>query len=108
MVTDEVPPDELFMEYTGTATHLGLFTGEQQLFLNPDGSFTGSIVFTAANGDELWADFSGEYTSPMVDGSLTFTGGTGRFEDATGTVDFEGYTPDGVHITTAFDGWIRY
>lgn len=109
MVTDVVPPNELLIEYTGTATHLGRFTREEQLFLNPDGSFDGTIVFTAANGDELWLDFEGAFTSPTTaEGTYTFTGGTGRFEGASGGATFEAYTPDGIHVEATFTGTIRY
>src|SRR5262245_7845191 len=83
--TGVVPPNGLVIEYTGTATHLGRFTREERLFLNPDGSLTGTMVFTAANGDELWLDFEGALTSPTTaGGTYTFTGGTGRFQSASG------------------------
>lgn len=50
---------------------------------------SGEYVFTAANGDELYAEFSGEATllAPgflYVVETATFTGGTGRFSGATG------------------------
>lgn len=109
MVVGLVPPNGLVIEYTGTATHLGQFTREERLFLNPDGSFTGTMVFTAANGDELWLDFEGAFTSPTTaEGTYTFTGGTGRFEDATGEATFDAFTPDGVHVEATFEGTIRY
>lgn len=109
VVTGMVPPNGLVIESTGTATHLGRFTREERLFLNPDGSFSGTIVFTAANGDELWVEFEGAFTSPTTAvGTYTFTGGTGRFADATGEATFTAYTPDGVHVTATFEGTIRY
>ena len=108
-VTGFVPPNGLVIQYGGTATHLGLFTREERLFLFPDGSVTGTIVFTAANGDELWADVSGGFISPTnAEGTYTFTGGTGRFVNATGSATFEAYTPDGIHVAVAFEGTIRY
>jgi hypothetical protein len=109
MVTAFVPPNELVIETTGTATHLGQFTSEEELFLNPDGSFSGIKVFTAANGDELWVDFEGAFTSPTTaEGTYTFTGGTGRFQGATGGATFEANSPDGVHLEANFEGSIRY
>ena len=109
MIIEVIPPNELVAEYTGTATHLGRFTREEHLFLNPDGSFTGTIVFTAANGDELWVDVEGAFTSQTTaEGTYTFTGGTGLFQDATGEAAFEAYTPDGVHVAATFEGTIRY
>ena len=109
IVTGLVPPNGLVVEYTGTATHLGRFTREERLFLNPDGSVTGTIVFTAADGDELWLDLEGGFTSPTTAvGTYTFTGGTGRFRGATGEAAFAAYTPDGVHVEVTFEGKIRY
>lgn len=57
-------------------------------FMN--GTLSGFTVFTAANGDELHATHTGPLTPPdgalqQVDVILSFTGGTGRFEHATGT-----------------------
>ena len=109
MVAGVIPPNGLVIEATGTATHLGRFTREELLFLGPDGSLAGTIVFTAANGDELWADVDGGFISPTTAvGTYTFTGGTGRFRGATGGAVFEAVTPDGVHVQAAFDGTIRY
>jgi hypothetical protein len=100
---------ELIITYTGQATHLGNFTREERLFLNPDGTFTGTMVFTAANGDELWVEFTGAFVSPTTAvGSYTFVGGTGRFRDATGSAEFEAVTPDGVNVTATFEGTINF
>jgi hypothetical protein len=108
-VTAVVPPNELVINYTGISTHLGNFTREEHLFLNPDGSFSGTMVVTAANGDQLWLDFSGAFTSPnTAEGTYTFTGGTGRFSNATGNATFAAYTPDGIHVLATFEGTIRY
>ena len=55
----------------------------------PAGVF-GWMVFTAADGDQLRLDFEGQFISPTTAvGTYEFTGGTGRFRDATGTADFE-------------------
>jgi hypothetical protein len=65
----------------GTASHLGRFTAA----FNAQGVF----VFTAANGDELWA--LPTVLAPTAPGSKiwhtegTFVGGTGRFAGATGS-----------------------
>ena len=85
-------------EGEGQLTHLGHFT-----FVSPhtsgllDFSIEGTQNFTAANGDELYADIAGQL-EPVVaeDGRVllvgtvngTITGGTGRFENATGTYEF--------------------
>ena len=96
---------------TGVATHLGLFTRTETVLVNPFGVFlNGTITFTAANGDELYADVAGGFTAADLStaaGSYTFTGGTGRFENASGTADFAAVaTETGYDIT--FDGEIQY
>jgi hypothetical protein len=90
----------------GQATHLGQFSREEMLLLDPGtGTVTGTIVFTAANGDQLTGVVAGQFTSPTtVAGTYTFTGGTGRFENAVGEVDFALSTPDGTRFTVEFDG----
>jgi len=102
----------LIVESTGTATHLGKFTRTESVFV--DGfEIAGMVVFTAANGDQLWADFTGAFTSPTTaEGTYTFIGGTGRFAAAAGTARFGAITtttPDGItHLAITFDGTIDY
>ena len=96
---------------TGVATHLGLFTRTETVLVNPLGVFVdGTITFTAANGDELCADVAGGFTAADLStaaGSYTFTGGTGRFENASGTAEFDAVASEtGYDIT--FDGEIQY
>jgi hypothetical protein len=106
-VTGVSPEGALLVESTGTATHLGTFTRTEEVFV--DGfTISGTIVFTAANGDQLWADFTGGFTSPTTaEGTYTFVGGTGRFSDATGTASFEA-TVEGGQVAVSFDGSISY
>jgi hypothetical protein len=74
-----------------------------------DGTFTGTRVFVAANGDQLFADVAGAFTSATTaEGTLTITGGTGRFLNASGEADFEVVSPDGIHLTLTFEGTIEY
>jgi hypothetical protein len=75
---------------TGTATHLGLFTVEFPHTVNfATRVGEGTYTFTAANGDTLTADFTGqaEGAPPLISivEYATVTGGTGRFAGATGT-----------------------
>jgi hypothetical protein len=108
-VTGSLPSGAVVIESTGTATHLGDFTRTEYVFFGPVGAISGTVVFTAANGDQLWADFSGAFTSPTTaEGTYTFTGGTGRFSDATGTASFEATTLDGIHVAVSFEGSIGY
>jgi len=109
MVTGVALSGALVVETTGYATHLGAFKRTENTFLGPGGAISGSLIFTAINGDQLWADFSGGFTSPTTaEGTYTFTGGTGRFSGATGTAKFQATTPDLVHLTVSFEGSITY
>jgi hypothetical protein len=109
VVTGIAPSGAIEVESTGNATHLGDFTKTESVLFGPGGTFSGTVVFTAANGDQLWADFSGSITSPTtLEGTYTFLGGTGRFSDATGTASFEASTPDGLHLAVSFEGSISY
>jgi hypothetical protein len=96
------------IDWTGVATVLGNFTRKE--FLTIDGlDLYGSVIFTAANGDELYADFQGSfYTLNDASGDYTITGGTGRLIDASGEASFFASRPDFIHATVFFLGTIRY
>jgi hypothetical protein len=95
--------DNIFNALTATAnfrgiaqvTHLGRVQQQGTLVLeapNANGLFPGhgSVTLTAANGDSLTFDYEG-LLNPVTgegNGTLTFTGGTGRFADATGNATF--------------------
>src|SRR5437867_844372 len=74
----------------GEATHLGHYTVTGSIMINVlSGAVTGTFTLTAANGDMLFLTTSGEAPPPSehpvtVD-NVTITGGTGRFEGATGS-----------------------
>jgi hypothetical protein len=100
-------PDIERIEMSGKASHLGKYkavveadmTGytvigwDSDLSL-PIISLPTTATFTAANGDELYADlilvgpFGGNFPSFTLDGDIT--GGTGRFEGATGSFSGSG------------------
>ena len=78
---------------SGNATHLGMFTNSGHVDFTPDASNptilhpSGGGVFTAANGDKLnFVIVSGalDLTTGIGTGDFDFTGGTGRFANATG------------------------
>ena len=94
---------------TGLATHLGLFTADASLFPHGDGiTFSATASFTAANGDQLFLIAEGAFTSPTsVVGTATITGGTGRFEGATGDADFVDITSI-VLVDQTFEGTIQF
>ena len=77
--------------YEGTATHLGRFSAEFVDIVDiATETATGTIDFTAANGDVLRTTTAGGqegFTPPnisSVSSVATITGGTGRFAGATG------------------------
>lgn len=82
---------------SGTGTHLGAFTNTGRIFFAPDPNnparllVTGEASFTAANGDKLnivVEDGEQDVATFVGRGKFRFTGGTGRFENATGMVSY--------------------
>jgi hypothetical protein len=80
------------VEATGNATHLGRFTLDVPHAVDPATRIAvGTYQFTAANGDTIYAEFTGLATPTETPGVLyieetaTITGGTGRFAGATGS-----------------------
>jgi hypothetical protein len=75
----------------GHATHLGRFTAFSTQCADATG-ITGQTTFTAANGDQLrvtysvTVDPSSSFPDLRTGLVLTVTGGTGRFEGATGRI----------------------
>ena len=81
----------------GTATHLGRYDeeGSASFFATADPTVflvEASATYTAANGDELWAVFTGhlDFMTGNVTATVTYVGGTGRFTDASGTATLTG------------------
>ena len=88
--------DFVVVEATGTATQLGQFELTAEHVVDTAArTAAGTYEFTAANGDTLTAEFTGRATPTGVPGviavveTVTITGGTGRFEGATGTFTVE-------------------
>jgi hypothetical protein len=114
-VTPLAPPFvSVLVEATGNATQLGQFTLDIPHVVNrANHTAIGSYEFTAANGDTLFANFTGTATPTATPGVLyieetaTITGGTGRFAGATGSFICERLF-DTVAGTTigSFDGTI--
>jgi hypothetical protein len=66
------------LEGSGHATHVGRYTLQGSAQINfEEGTGSGSGIVTAANGDQLFYHSEAEFAG-------TFSGGTGRFEGATG------------------------
>ena len=84
------------VEATGNATQLGLFTLDIPHVVNrATRTAIGTYEFTAANGDTLTADVTGQATLipgtaiVYIEETATITGGTGRFAGATGIFSVE-------------------
>ena len=82
---------------SGTATHLGLWTTVGSLQFTPDPNnpevilANGQATLIAANGDKLsfvLENSSLNVVTGQAMGNLRFTGGTGRFEHATGNPEY--------------------
>jgi len=109
-ITGQVPPATLLVDVAGNATHLGQFTRHEEITFTGPGTFTGTLTFVAANGDELDAEFSGHFIdADNAVGSYTFTPtGTGRFDDATGSATFAASKDEFGHVWVSFEGEIDY
>jgi hypothetical protein len=97
---------------TGIATHLGRFTMTWVATVNIlSGSGSGSFHFIAANGDSIFTEGTGQadLTAPAgplpIEETLTITGGTGRFEGATGGFTLNRLLESGF-TSGSFDGTI--
>jgi hypothetical protein len=105
---------------TGTARHLGEVAFDAQQCMNPaTGAGQGSFVITAANGDELRGTMVLQSSAPSgvgsqihLIGTYTFAGGTGRFDDATGSAAVTGVVTQAASFPWPGDwewsGAIRY
>ena len=82
---------------TGHGTHLGNFTYSADITVDDEtGNGAGTVVWTAANGDRIFATTEGHIlVADFPNGRITIgetqniTGGTGRFERASGSVSVE-------------------
>jgi hypothetical protein len=82
---------------SGNGTHLGLFTSSGRIFFTPDPNnpllldTSGEAVLTAADGDKLRIvveNGTQDVTTGIGTGNFRFTGGTGRFANATGLTSY--------------------
>ncbi len=114
-------PPILRLESTGTG--IGSHIGKATLLAYPTIDFrtnpisvSGTLVITAANGDEIFASFTGTRTATSstvldftINATYTITGGTGRFQNATGSFVGISLGTVGIHTGTAsYEGYISY
>jgi len=82
----------------GHGTHLGNYqlVAREDINLATLAVTNGSFTITAANGDTIFGTYSGQAEAADRPGVIRYlatgpvTGGTGRFEGATGTLTFDG------------------
>ena len=104
----------------GEATHLGHFTWADVEFADfaaiPGGvSVVATFTMTAADGDELYGEFTsvGYFADPqtlVIQGEYEFTGGSGRFADASGSgeIDAFAFLAPGLPFIGTITGSIDY
>lgn len=116
-------PWQSFGYLAGNLTHLGNseWFGSHCSTLDGQQLVNGEGTLVAANGDELWMTYTAELISPfIVPGVLIYaqnnivTGGTGRFEGASGELltivylTIETFTDEVVPVNGEFAGTIAY
>jgi hypothetical protein len=89
------PPLALAAEGHGNGfTTLGALSFSLEKTLDVPGAMHGCVILTAPNGDTLNATYDATEGVPNANGfisatgTLTFTGGTGRFQGASGSANF--------------------
>jgi hypothetical protein len=99
---------------TGTATHLGAISVHRTATLTATSTpgifdFNGEAVLTAASGEILTTTITGTLNAVIGHADLVYewTGGTGRFEHATGTTFWSVDVADGEYDVVA-NGQIIY
>src|SRR4051794_7189118 len=99
----------------GNATHLGRYkeVGSAEFTPTADPAVLqvdAFSIYTAANGDQLYAVFAGHLNglTGAVTATVTYMGGTGRFTNASGTATVSGQLLPGGSLKVSLDGTIDY
>lgn len=105
---------DVVAEGVGTATHLGVITVQRTATLTATSTpgvfdFNGEATLTAATGEKLTSTITGTFNAAVGHADLIYqwTGGTGRFEHATGTTFWSVDVADGEYDAVA-NGQIIY
>lgn len=119
-VSINVPGLAVTGDFTGIVAHLGKVTShlDAGIALTPQGTavVTGAQTVVGANGDQLTGDvtITGPAPTPGVHsniGVITVTGGTGRFEDASGELRVNSeatpFSFDGVTLLESLESKLR-
>jgi hypothetical protein len=99
----------------GTATHLARYAeaGSVQFSATADPTvlhLEASATYTADNGDELYATFTGQLNgvTGTITATVTYVGGTGRFANASGTAALSAQIVGGGSLEVSVKGTIDY
>ena len=99
----------------GTATHLGRYSEVGSASFSPTPNpavlqLDAWAIYTAANGDQLYAVFSGHLNglTGAITATVKYVGGTGRFTDARGTATLSAQVLPVGSIEVAVKGTIDY
>jgi hypothetical protein len=100
---------------SGYATHLGVYSEVGSVAFSPTTDpdvlrLDGRAIYTAANGDQLRANFTGRLNrvTGAITATLTYVGGTGRFASAKGSASLTGQMLPGGIVTVTVSGTIDY
>jgi hypothetical protein len=89
-------PGSFIITTSGVATYLGSYTYSSHECATGDTTYAGVFTLTAANGDTITGTYSGDVVSVNSVGDVyyeqtnTVTGGSGRFDGATGSFHLSG------------------
>jgi len=103
----------LWVEGSGTATHVGQFWIGKSMCLDPaTGVATdGDALLTAANGDEIHMVFDGHAVgaeAAAFDFVYVMDGGSGRFADAEGELEIRTVLTSASTWSSSGSGWMSY
>ena len=100
---------------SGYGSHAGAITAVGMDYFYPPENGTvvvdGDGIFTAANGDKIFVTFDGtvvDLATGSGTGTYVVTGGTGRFENATGSADFSSSSVASNGFTVVADGTLCF
>ena len=93
----------------GQGTSMGNLTRVEHVTID-GAAVEGDITLTDdSTGDQIFIEFHGQFVGPNdAEGTYEITGGTGRFDGATGEASFHANTPDFVSMTATWEGRIEY
>ena len=99
----------------GNATYLGAYNEVGSVQFSPTADpavlqLDASSTYTAANGDKLYAVFTGHLNgiTGAITATVTYVGGTGRFTNASGAATLSAQLLPGGSIEVAVKGTIDY